>query len=90
MLQWAKASDYTHFVSPFTHDSINFERLNSILPCAHTCTDLDRGAGGRATAGEKAAAATQWFTTTPVTPTSLHQDVDVGMECVQEDTGVHF
>ena len=79
-------TSYLHSLTTLFH----FEWLNSILPCAHTCTELDRGAGGWATAGERATAETQWFTTTPVTPTSLHQDVDVGMECIQEDTGVHF
>ena len=79
-------TSYLHSLTTLFH----FEWLNSIFPCAHTGTDLDRGAGGWATAGERAAAETQWFTTIPATPATLHQDVDVGMECVQEDTGVHF
>ena len=71
-------TSYLHSLTTLFH----FEWLNSILPCAHTGTDLDRGAGGW---GERAAAETQ---SSPVTPTSLHQDVDV--EIIQEDTGVHF
>ena len=86
MLQWAK-SKWLYILTlylPSLTTLFHFERLNFIFSCAHTCTDMDRGAG------ERAAAAPQWFNTTPVTPTSLHQDVDVGMECIQEDTGVHF
>ena len=76
-------TSYLHSLTTLFH----FEWLNSIPPCAHTGTDLDRGAGGWATAGERAAAETQ---SSPVTPTSLHQDVDVDVEIIQEDTGVHF
>lgn len=50
--------------------------------CTHACTALDRGAGEGATAG------TQCLTNT--TLTTLHQDVEVGVGCIQEDTGVHF
>ena len=49
---------------------------------AHACTALDRGAGERVTAE------TQWLTTTILT--ILHQDLEVGVECIQEDTGIYF
>ena len=49
---------------------------------AHACTALDRGAGERDTAE------TQWLTTTILT--ILHQDLELVVEYIQEDTGIYF